>query len=140
MIMMKMLKTLASLMFALSISACSSTPTGPVDLTKYNFPDIETVDSISNWTLDNWNAIDNRSLIVQTSPRDYYLFVLSVPNPDLRFALGVLITSSVGQVQARFDTVSTPMDPEMRSPIDKIYKLSGQAQVKEVTQQIRGES
>lgn len=132
---MKSLKLMFSGLLFIIVTACNTTP---VDMSKYEFDDIPTVDSITNWTLDGWNAIDNRSLIVQTSPRDYYLFILSVPNPDLRFALTVAITSTAGQVQARFDTVSTPNDLMLRSPIEKIYKLADKDQVNEVTSKIQG--
>ena len=83
--------------------------------------------------------IKQQSLIIQTSPSQFYLLVLSRRHSQLRFAEVVLVSSTSGQVRVSFDTVSTPRDRNLKVPIAAIYKLKGRDQVAAIKAQILDE-
>jgi hypothetical protein len=123
-------------LISLIVIACASTTDSEEAMARYQFPELESVKSIQNWKMDGWEVIDGQSLIIQTSPTHFYLFVLSRRNPQLRFAEGILVSSTAGRVQVNFDTVATVREPMFKTPIAAIYKLDGRAQVTEIKQQI----
>jgi hypothetical protein len=54
---------------------------------------------------DSWSAVDRDTLIVWTTAFKPYLIELRRPSPELRFAHSIAITSSVGIVHSRLDSV-----------------------------------
>lgn len=108
---------------------------------KYQFDDFETVKRFNTWSIDSWQAIDHKSLIIRTSPSKAYLLVLNRRVPDLRFGHAIQLSSTGSSVHAKFDTVSTVGRHHRSIPasIAKIYKLNGKEERKFVKQQIRGE-
>lgn len=136
---MKYLKILISSFLILMLTACATTAESEADKAKYEFNELTELSSIPNWRLDSWDVIDSKSLIVETLPNQSYLLVLATPIQNLKIAVGILVSSSVGSVKARFDTVSTARNPMFKSSIQTIYKLDSDEQITAVKQQIAGE-
>jgi hypothetical protein len=105
---------------------------------KYQFDNLDTVKRFHNWSIDGWNAIDQRSLIVRTSPSTSYLVILDRRVPDLRLAETIAISSTGSFVHAKFDTVLALNRYGMTIPanIAKIYRLEGKEQRRWVREQI----
>ena len=122
--------------FALILAGCASTETATERNAQYTFPELEQVYSIDNFRMDGWEEVDKYTVIVNSRPRESYLFVLSGGLNDLRFAQGLLITSTLGKVEVGFDTVSTPQDPLMKAQIKRIYRLKDKAEKEAIKQQI----
>lgn len=122
--------------FSLILAGCASTETATERNAQYTFPELEQVYSIDNFRMDGWEEVDKYTVIVNSRPRESYLFVLSGGLNDLRFAQGLLITSTLGKVEVGFDTVSTPQDPLMKAQIKRIYRLKDKAEKEAIKQQI----
>jgi hypothetical protein len=124
---------------ALFVLACA---TGGIDLPeKYNLDNqLESVSYISKYQgYTSWDAIDNQSFILQTSPSSYYLLILQIPATELRFSESIRISSSGSRVRAGMDTV-TLLGRSIKGPpymIEKIYRLKGREQVQTIREQIR---
>ena len=105
---------------------------------RYHFDNLETVKRFNNWSIDGWNAIDQRSLIIRTSPSTAYLVILDRRLPDLRFSETIAISSTGSFVYAKFDTVLALNRYGINIPanIAKIYRLEGKEQRHWVTEQI----
>jgi hypothetical protein len=71
--------------------------------------------------LRDFDAIDERTLIVWRTPFHPYLVELAFPSLDLKFARAIGIDSQSSTVHARFDSV---LIGGLRYPIDSIYKLT----------------
>ncbi|ARN74324.1 DUF6491 family protein [Oceanicoccus sagamiensis] len=127
------------LILSLVLIGCASSIDNQEAMARYQFPELESVSSINNWKLDGWEVIDQQSLIIQTGPSQFYLFVLSRRHSQLRFAESILVTSTAGRVKVNFDTVSTPRDPMLKVPIAAMYKLQGREAVAAIKQQILAE-
>ena len=96
----------------------SSTEGGAVD----QKPAYERVDSFLIWTRPyNWQAIDDDTVVVWTTPFDAYLVELAYPSLDMRFVQQIGVTSTNSRVFAKFDAVQIR---GFRYPIDRIFKLS----------------
>ena len=107
---------------------------------KYHFAGLETVDHFKNWTIDGWNVIDRRSLIVYASPSRAYLLILDRHLWDLRFSEAIFISSTASTVSERFDTVRVLNRRTISTParIVKMYRLEGKEQRRLVRDQILG--
>ena len=105
---------------------------------RYHFDNLETVKRFSNWSIDGWNAIDQRSLIVRTSPSTSYLVILDRRLPDLWFSEKIAISSTGSFVYAKFDTVLALNKFGINIPanIAKIYRLKGKDQRHRAREQI----
>ena len=105
---------------------------------KYVFDNLETVDRLKNWSIDGWNAIDQRSLIVRTSPSRAYLIILDRRLWDLRFSEAIAISSTGSSIHSRFDTIRVANRHGINMParILKIYRLEGKEQRRQVRDQI----
>lgn len=105
---------------------------------RYHFDNLETVKRFNNWSIDGWHAIDQRSLIVRTSPSTAYLVILNKPLPDLRFSETIAISSTGSFVYAKYDTVLALNRYGIYLPanIAKIYRLEGKEQRRQVREQI----
>jgi hypothetical protein len=56
--------------------------------------------------LSGWNPLDDRTVVVQTRPSEWYLLQTTGPCQDLDWAPAIAITSLGNQVQARFDRIN----------------------------------
>ena len=122
--------------FTLILSGCAATETAKERDAQYTFPELEQVNSIDNFRMDGWEEVDRYTVIVNSRPRESYLLVLSGGLNDLRFAQGLLITSTLGKVEVGFDTVSTPQDPMLKAQIKRIYRLKDKAEKEAIKQKI----
>ena len=128
-----------TLLLLLSLFGGPVLANGPSTLDeKYHFDNLETVKSFHNWSINGWHAIDQRSLIVQTSPSTAYLVILDRRLPDLRFSETIAISSTGSFVYANFDTVHARNKFGISIPanIARIYRLKGKAQRHQVREQI----
>ena len=105
---------------------------------KYQFDNLESIKRFHYWAMDGWTAIDQRSLIVQTSPSTAYLVILDRRVPDLRFSETIAISSTGSFVYAKIDTVLARNRYGINIPanIVKIYRLEGKEQRHRVREQI----
>ena len=122
--------------FSLILAGCASTETATERNAQYTFPELEQVYSIDNFRMDGWEEVDKYTIIVNSRPRESYLFVLSGGLIDLRFAQGLLVTSTLGKVEVGFDTVATPQDPMLKAQIKRIYRLKDKAEKEAIKQKI----
>jgi hypothetical protein len=136
---MKTIKQLA-VIFALlclaSVSfAASSRLPAKYDLDKQ----LEKVDSIYKYKFMGWDKIDNQSLVVQTSPNDYYLIILSSPSDRLLFSEYISINSLNNTVKPGYnDVIVRGSGFKEKYIINKIYKFKDAKQVKEIEAQLTG--
>ena len=105
---------------------------------KYYFDNLETVDRFNNWSINGWNVIDQRSLIVHASPSRAYLIILDRRLWDLRHSETIGISSTASSITSRFDTVRVFNRHGINIParIVKIYRLEGKEQRRQVRHQI----
>jgi hypothetical protein len=85
-------------------------------------PGYEPVDSF--WIYSHpwsWHAVDERQVILWTTPSTPYLVELAYPSHDLKFAEAIGVTSFGNRVYAKFDALKVR---GFRYPIDHIYKMS----------------
>jgi hypothetical protein len=100
---------------------------------------LEKVDSIYKYKFMSWEKVDNQSFVVQTSPSDYYLIVLSSPSDKILFSENIRIDSTNDMVRPGFNNVyvrSSGMTDEYI--INKIYKFKDYKQVQEIEVQLTG--
>lgn len=85
-------------------------------------PAYQEVDSFSILSrLHSWQAIDDDTIIVWTTPFQPYLVELAYPSHDLRFAQAIGVTSIGSRVYAGFDSLRVG---GFRYPINSIYKMT----------------
>ncbi len=121
---------------ALILASCAATETAKERDALYTFPELQQVNSIDNFRMDGWEEVDRYTVIVNSRPRESYLLVLSGGLNDLRFAQGLLITSTLGKVEVGFDTVATPQDPMLKAQIKRMYRLKDKAEKEAIKQKI----
>ena len=136
---MKAIKLIAILcILFFIISACATAPGKNAE--KYNLDDqLELVSEITRYNLMSWETIDTRSFILQTSPAQFYLMVLTYPAYDLPFAESISISHTGVTVKSGYDKVtvfgSTKNDSYV---IDKIYKLKDREEASAIKAQLKG--
>lgn len=91
-----------------------------------------------NKTSRHWIEVDQQSLIVQTSPREYYLLVLQIPAPELMFSEDISIYCMGNIIKAGSDYVQFPdYNYNLRYPIARIYRINGPEQMYAIRDQLR---
>lgn len=98
---------------------------------------LEEVSDISSFNLMNWDAVDNRTFILQTSPNRYYLILLRRRAHGLKFAETIAISNTGNMVRPGFDrvTVFSPFQKEDYI-IHKIFKLKDRQEAKQIRDQL----
>ncbi|MFT5789302.1 MAG: hypothetical protein ACI8SJ_001418 [Shewanella sp.] len=117
---------------AIVLAGCAATEASKERAAMYEFPELEQVNSIDNFRIDGWEEVDKYSVIVKSKPQQSYLLVLDGGLRNLRFSHGLLVTSTLSKVEARFDSVSTPEFPLQKSQIKRIYRLKDKAEKKAI--------
>lgn len=119
------------------LSGCAATPE-EVEAYKqrYVFNDISTVNSITRFQLDSWEALDDYALVVNMEDGNTYLLILTTFLPEVNRSIELLVTSAEGEVRAGRDTVRTRRQPYMRSTIQTIYPIT-EDQVPAIASRIR---
>lgn len=127
---------LPALAAALLLSACASQPDHPV-LSGDNRPDPvaahlaklglspskEPSQEIWQYRVDGYDAITDRSLIIETTGHDKYLVNLSFPCQGLTTSWSIGFTTTTSKL-TRFDRLVIPGEHNPGGcPIDNLYKL-----------------
>jgi hypothetical protein len=133
----KLISAFAILFFFASLSfAAPAAMPAKYDLDKQ----LEKVDSIYKYKFMGWEKVDTQSFVLQVSPSDYYLIVLSSPALKLPFAEHIRINSTNNMVRPGYNNVfvrSSGMTEEYI--INKIYKFKDRKQVQDIEAQLTGE-
>lgn len=124
------------LLFITSGCATTSAPTaGKYDLDEQ----LEAVSEILRYNLMGWEAVDNQSFILQTSPSDYYLIVLISPSDRLRFTEDIGITHTGNMVKPGYDKVIVYSSPYTETfVISKIFRLQDREEANAVRERLSG--
>jgi hypothetical protein len=138
--MNKLLTTLLAVVFVMFLSVSSSTAAVSIP-EKYNLnTQLEQVHHFWKTSIMDWEAIDNQSLVIEVSPGTYYLIVLTIPSYNLPFKMNRIgITSSGSMVREGTDNVVVSGAGHYRQnfPIERIYKISGSKQMREIVEQLQ---
>jgi len=108
---------------------------------KYNLDNqLEKVTEISKYNFMSWEKVDRQSFVLQTSPSDYYLIVLSSPSDKLLFTETIKIPDTNAMVKPGYNNVIVQGSGFKETYIiNKIYKFKDSKQVKEIKDQLTGE-
>lgn len=137
---MKVIKSLILIFLTLLfVSACATAPLNTTD--KYNLDSqLEIVTEITKFNMMGWEHVDRMSFILQTTPSDYYLFVLNHPSDELPFAENIHISATGSFVKPGYNNVTVyGVSSTEDYVINKIYKFKDHEQVKEIRKQLTGE-
>lgn len=86
---------------------------------------LETVDSITAFSLSSWSSLGEKYLILKTNPFTPYLIELNARCPGLSFANAILTNQfSSTSLSAKFDSIAIPGDAGLSCQISKIYPLT----------------
>jgi hypothetical protein len=107
---------------------------------KYNLDDqLQKVSEISKYNFMSWDRIDTQSFVLQTSPNDYYLIVLSSPSTKLPFAETIRIPDTNAMVKPGYNNVIVKGNGFTDNcVINKIYKFKDHAQIETIKEQLTG--
>jgi hypothetical protein len=117
--------------------SCATTPRAIPE--KYNLDnEFEAVDRIYAPSISSWQEVDEHSIILRANVSDYYLLVLRRPMDTRITGLTIGVSSSVSNITPGFDRifVGDALGPNYYY-IDRIYKLKGKEQVKEIKERLR---
>jgi beta-lactamase regulating signal transducer with metallopeptidase domain len=105
---------------------------------KYNLDgELESVDQINTIGEKKWQEVDDQSIILRVSWRYYYLLVLRRPigmkysNPSVGLSRTSSITVGIDRIFV------SPSSSSQGYVIEKIYKLKGRKQAKEIKERLR---
>jgi len=85
-------------------------------------PPYEQVDSFLIWKRPySWQPVDDKTVIVWSTPFDAYLVALAFPSHDMKFVQAIGVSSSGPRVYAKFDAITIR---GFRYPSNSIYRLS----------------
>jgi hypothetical protein len=136
---MRALKLLPmTFMALLFLSACATAPVTGTD--KYNLDNqLESVSEITKFNMMGWEQVDRMSFVLQTTPSEYYLFVLNTPSDELPFAENIHVSTTGSFVKPGYNNVTVyGVNSKRDYVIKKIYKFKNYDQVKEITKQLTG--
>jgi hypothetical protein len=139
----KMNKILTMLLvFVLAVFLSASAPAATINIPdKYNLNNqLEQVHKFWRVRIMDWEAIDNQSLVIQTSPGLYYLLVLTVPSYELPLKMNRIgISNSGSMIREGLDSVIVSNGAHFRQdyPIERIYKISGSQEMRSIINQLQ---
>jgi len=126
-----------TLISLLTISACA---VGNIQLPEKYVLDrqLKQVTMIYKSRIISWERVDNQSLILQTSPSNYYLIVLKISAPELPFSYRIKLSSTGTMIRAGLDEVIIFNASHMKVsyPIDRIYRIDGSEQMRAIRDQL----
>ena len=104
---MKAFTALASLLLAVTASACASTGMSDSDkLATYRAHAGEPVSSFRYFgSINGWTSLGDEAIAVWTRPSEAWLLELTGPCPDIEYAPMIGVTSQFNRVSAKFDKV-----------------------------------
>jgi hypothetical protein len=86
----------------------------------------------------HWIKVDQQSLIIRTSPSEYYLMVLHRPSASLLFVDNISIISPTNVIRAGLDLIQ--MQGDINYIIERIYKIDSHEKVFAIRDQLKGSS
>ncbi len=127
----------AALLFASTYALASTAVPAKYDLDNQ----LRNVAAMPNTNFIGFEHVDNQSFVVQTTPSNYYLIVLSFPSFNLPYVEGVRITGQNLMIRPGFDNVIIREADGYRESyiINRIYKFKDRQQVNEIVAQITGD-
>ena len=125
--------------FVLLIMAVSCATTPHTIPEKYNLDnELEAVDRIYAPTISGWKKVDIQSVILRANVTDYYLLVLSRPMYTMITNLSIRISSTGSDITPGFSRIFVGDSVGTEDYfIEKIYKLKGKEQAKEIRERLR---
>jgi hypothetical protein len=92
----------AAFLVSLLLAACAATSEEPLTLEArlagLGYVLGEPVKRIQNWNLNGWSYVDDRNFIMNSGVRDKYLVSLRSPSFDLRSAVNIAFSTTVGSL------------------------------------------
>ncbi|MCL1046952.1 DUF6491 family protein [Shewanella electrodiphila] len=131
-----MIKRLILICSMLLLTACTASESAQKKAALYQFDELVEVNSIDNFRMDGWRTMDNRTVFVDSRPRETYLIVLNGVDSNLKFAQALVVSSRMGKVTVGFDSVMTGSEPRSRTQIKKIYRIESKEQEQQVRAKI----
>jgi hypothetical protein len=127
-----------SVLIIMAVSCAATTTTLPE---KYNLDnDLEAIDQIFTFKVSSWEQVDHQSIILRANLNDYYLLILHRPIDRMISGLSIGVSSTVSTIRSGFDRIIVNDTPFTEYYfIDKIYKLKGKEQAKEIKERLRKE-
>ena len=113
----------AVLAMALALAGCASMPSEPdsVTLARYQAFAGEPIPSIPYPTSSGFTTIDDEHVLLTVRPTEAYLMKLAGPCLTFdRNSPSLIVTSSLGRIQARFDRVGVLSQPGIACIIQEI--------------------
>lgn len=135
--MKEMIRVFSILVPLIMFASCATTRGALPE--KYNLDnELEEVKQIYTFTISSWEEVDIQSVILRANVSDYYLLVLHRPMETRMTGLTIGISSTVSSITSGFDKiyVEHPSGTQYYI-IDKIYKLEGKEQAKEIKERLR---
>jgi hypothetical protein len=122
----------------LIVSACTGAAMKPYE--KYALDDrLTPVSEILRYNLMDWEAVDSRSFILQTTPSQFYLVILTRPSDRLMFTETISISHTGAMVKPGYDKVTVFGSPNVETfVIKKIYRFENREQVEAIKKQLGG--
>ena len=135
--MKMMIKGSSVFVLLIIVLSCATTPRAIPE--KYNLDDeLEAVDRIYTPSISSWEEVDIQSIILRANVDDYYLIVLNRPMYTRFPGFSIVISSTVSSITPGYDRIFVGNTP---GPgyffIEKIYKLKGKEQAKEIKERLR---
>lgn len=133
--MRMIMKMLTNIALLIMVAACATTTTTNTLPSKYNLDsDLNAVSRISAVRVSNWEQVDNQSVMCSANGA-FYLLVLDRPLEEMDQKIGFLANSS--SVLAGSGKIYVGSSSNKRYyNIEKIYKLDGTGQLKEIKDQL----
>ena len=135
--MKKIIKASSIFLLMIMVVSCATTP--HVIPEKYNLDnEFEAVDRIYAPSISSWKKVDKQSIILRVHLTDYYLLVLDRPMYTMITGLSIGISSTDSNITPGFDRVflRNIAGPDYYY-IEKIYKLKGKEQAREIRERLR---
>ena len=135
--MKAMIKVFSVFVLLILVVSCATTPNTLPD--KYNLDnELEAVKQITTFTISSWEEVDIQSVILRANVSDYYLLVLRRPMDTRISGLSIGISSTVSSIKPGFDRIIVKdLAGTQYYVIEKIYKLDGKQQAKEIKERLR---
>ncbi len=107
---------------------------------KANLSQFDTLTHFPAWTINAWQALNSKALIIERSPSKAYLLILNRPLPQLRFNETIQVSQTGSQVHAGFDHVRVVdrLFYSIPAYIDTIYRLDSRDDIKLARQLVNG--
>ena len=115
-----------------SIISCAGSPTqsSPAKSLYEDYiagQNLEALPRINAFKFRGWRSLDNRHLIINTSPKKPYLITLQSACTELNYSHGIAINhSGTNILYTGSDSITVPGSPEQKCFIKAIYALTDQ--------------